>query len=519
MAYIRNPVLTGFNPDPSILRVGEDYYIATSTFEWFPGIAIYHSKDLANWKQVSFALTDERDLNLQGIDSACGLWAPNLTWSDGRFYIACTVVYTNRSRYKDTYNFVISAADECGPWSKPVWLNRSGFDPSIFHDEDGRKYLVNMTMDHRPDKVRFSGIDVQEYDPIHQRLLGEPVRVCRGTKFGTTEGPNIFRKGEWYYLVMAEGGTEFHHCATVARSRSVWGPYEESPYNPLITSDGQRECSLARAGHAQIIQTHDGNWVMAHLCSRLVEGYSVLGRETAIQNIRWTPDGWPCLAANSLAKPEDGFDVTWNAVQQVSHSQRVDFAEDELPLDYMTLRQSQRTCGVSIRDGRLVIRGGCSVMSKYNQGFIARRQQNLCCDFSTQMFFAPHHLNHMAGMLVYYNYDNHYFLKMTRDEAGNNLAVCSVINREIEESEPIYIEDAVETVWLKAKIRREVLEFFYSKDGRCWKQVGTQLDMRCISDEHVNGNGFTGSMLGLHCSDCQGDGIEASFSFVDYEEV
>lgn len=515
----KNPILVGFNADPSFLRVGSDYYIATSTFEWFPGVSIHHSTDLVNWKLVSYALTDDTAVDMTGLEAACGIWAPNLTWSDGLFYLAYTIVYTNRYRYKDTYNFVATAPDVRGPWSKPVELSRQGFDPSIFHDDDGKKYMVVQTIDHRTGRERFSGIDVQEYDPVAHKLVGQPVRVFAGTKYGTTEGPNIIKKDGWYYLTVAEGGTEFHHRANVARSRSVWGPYEESPYNPLVLSYGQENCKLARAGHAQIIQGHDNAWYMAHLCARPVDMCSILGRETAIQNICWTDDGWPRMSANDQAKPEEYFDAPWATEQRFGHSQRVDFATDDIPLDYMTLRQGLGKCGVRVENGMLVIHGGCSPMSRFEQGFLARRQQAFSCDFTTKMFFEPRHLNHIAGMMVYYNYDNHYFLKMIRDEKGKCLAVSSVINREIEDSQPVYLPEETEAVYLKAQIRVCELQYFFSIDGKEWQPVGTVLDMRNISDERIEGNGFTGSMLGVHCSDCQGDGVEAKFVFFDYQEI
>ena len=515
----QNPILIGFNADPSFLRVGKDYYIATSTFEWFPGVAIHHSTDLVNWELVSYALTDDKLLDMTGIEAACGIWAPNLTWSDGLFYLAYTIVYTNRYRYKDTHNFLVTASDVRGPWSKPVPLSRQGFDPSIFHDDDGKKYMVVQTIDHRADYNRFSGVDVQQYDPAEKKLLGSPVRVFPGTKYGTTEGPNIIKRGGWYYLTVAEGGTEFHHRATVTRARNVFGPYEESPYNPLITSDGQEDCALARAGHGQLVEGHDGRWYLAHLCARPVDMCSILGRETAIQNIRWTEDGWPRLEANDVGKPEETFEAPWAVEQRFSHSQRVDFAHQEIPLDYMTLRQGREACGVRIQDGMLTIRGGCSPMSRYMQGFLARRQQAFSCDFTTRMFFEPRHLNHIAGMMVYYNHDNHYFLKMVRDGKGKCLCVTSVINREIADSAPVYLDEATACVWLKAEIRVSKLRYFYSLDGEDWAPVGDALDMRNISDERIEGNGFTGSMLGVHCSDCQGDGVEARFAFLDYLEI
>lgn len=236
---VKNPVLPGFNPDPSLLRVGEDYYIATSTFEWFPGICIHHSKDLIRWEIAGYALTDDGKTDMTGLDMSCGIWAPNLTYADGLFYLVYTIVYTDRQRYKDTHNFLITAPAVTGPWSDPVPLNRSGFDPSMLHDGD-KKYLVNMVIDHRVHYERFCGVDVQEYDPVQKRLVGEPVRISKGTGRGTTEGPNIMKHDGFYYLVVAEGGTRYKHCTSVLRSRNLLGPYEEDPHIQSLHLSGRR---------------------------------------------------------------------------------------------------------------------------------------------------------------------------------------------------------------------------------------------------------------------------------------
>lgn len=514
---VKNPVLKGFNPDPSLLKVGDDYYIATSTFEWFPGVCIHQSKDLVNWKIVSYGLTNEEDVDMTGLDMSCGIWAPNLTYSDGLFYLVYTIVYTDRQRYKDTYNFLVTAKDVKGPWSKPVSLNRSGFDPSLFHDVK-KKYLVNMVIDHRIDKVRFAGVEVQEYDSVQKRLIGSPIRITGGTGRADTEGPNIFKHGKYYYLVLAEGGTRYDHCTTVLRSESVFGPYEENPDNPVLTSAGQKDCLLERAGHSQVIQGKDGSWYMAHLCSRPVKKNSILGRETAIQNIEWTEEGWFRLTANRKRKPEITFHVPVETKQIRDLSQKVNFLDGVVPLEYMSLRKSFKSNGIEIINGVLRITGGASIMSKYFQSFIARRQQCLNCDFETAMHFQPRHLNHIAGLLVYYNYDNNYYLKMSRGEEGRFLTVSAVVNRELVDYESVLLPEEVNIVYLKAQIRLENLQFYYSVDQKNYIPVGNVLDIKNISDEHITGNGFTGSMLGANCSDLQGDGVYADFLFFDYKE-
>lgn len=516
---VKNPVIPGFHPDPSLVRVGEDYYIATSTFEWFPGVQIHKSKDLVNWELVSYGLTDETKVDLTGLDSSCGIWAPNLTYSDGLFYLVYTIVYTNRSRYKDTHNFVITAKDVRGPWSEPVKLNHSGFDPSIFHDTDGKKYLVNMTIDYRENKNRFSGIDVQEYDYINKKLVGEPVRVFLGTPLGKTEGPNIMKHNGWYYLVCAEGGTGFKHCVTVARSKNVYGPYEVCPFNPIMTSVGKDDCELKRAGHGQVIEGADGKWYMAHLCARPLSGYSILGRETAIQNIAWTNDGWFKLEANDEGRPESYFEVPKDVKINRNTIQKVDFSKDDLPLDYMTLRRSFQTNGIKRIDNVLRIKGGCSIASKYQQGLIARPLQSFQCDYTVALRFHPRHHNHKAGLIVYYNGDNCYQLRMSRDDKGLYVHLSSIINMEITDEEVDYLPDNLDVCYLKAEIRFEQVHFLYSTDGKNFIETGKPQDMKNISDEHVDGNGFTGAMVGVNCEDLQGDGIHADILSIEYKEL
>lgn len=515
---VQNPVLRGFHPDPSLLRAEDGYYIATSTFEWFPGVCIFYSKDLANWELVAYGLTDDKAVNMTGIDSACGIWAPNLTYYDGFFYLMYTIVYTNRSRFKDTWNYLVTAKDVRGPWSEPVFMNCSGFDPSLFHDTDGRKYLVNMTMDYRPDENRFSGVDIQEFDVKTGKLIGEPRRVYKGSHRGFTEGPNVMKHDGRYYLVCAEGGTEFGHCSVILRSDNIFGPYEDYPHNPVISSAG-KDCLLQRAGHMQVIEGMDGRFYMAHLCSRPIDGFSILGRETAIQNVEWTADGWLKLSANDTATPEEYFDVPVTELKERRKSFRYDFSDGKIPLDFMTLRNSFEANGITIQNGRLHIEGGCSVLSKYHQGLAARVQESVNCDFLAKMHFIPRHLNHLAGIVVYYNYDNVYHLRITQDERGRKAEVCSVVNKEMECSNPVYLKTGSDILWLTARIRERNVNFYISyPDSEEEIAVGGTYDMRNISDEHIDGNGFTGSMLGVNCIDVQGDGVCAEFSEIVYQE-
>lgn len=518
---IQNPVLPGFNPDPSFVRVGDDYYIATSTFEWFPGVCIYHSKDLANWEMVSYALTKEEELTIDGIDSACGIWAPNLTYDNGTFYLIYTIVYTNRHRYKDTHNFMVTAADVRGPWSKPVALNRTGFDPSLFHDIDGRKWLVNMIFDYRLDHKRFGGVAIQEFDLKTQKLTGPVYHIFEGSEIGTTEGPNIMYHEGYYYLVMAEGGTEARHCVTICRAKHVQGPYEPCPYHPVLTSFGRENVRLRRAGHGQILQGADGGWYMAHLCSRQIDDCSILGRETAIQNMKLTDDGWFVLDHDGGCTPADEFHVPYEVERKPEKHGYVDFSDERIPLEYMTLRRSPETLGIRVVDKKLKIRGGNSLASKYKVGYLARRQQHFSYDFMVKMMFEPKNFCHMAGVACYYNYDNYFYCHLSRHDDGRRyMAVISSENKEIRESERFFVEDSIGSeLFVKAQVRDETLQFFYSTDGKRFQPVGETLDMRVLSDERIDWNGFTGAMVGVCCQDLSGDGCEAVFEYLDYRTV
>ncbi len=257
---IRNPILRGFNPDPSIVRVGDDYFIATSTFEWFPGVQIHHSRDLVNWRLLTRPLRRASQLNMLGDPDSCGVWAPDLTYADGRFYL----VYTDVKRYgrttvagasgaslRDFHNYLVTSTDIDGDWSDPVYLNSSGFDPSLFHDDDGKKYLLNMLWDHRPGQNRFAGIVMQEFSPAEQRLVGERRLIFSGTALGLTEGPHVYKRGGYYHLITAEGGTSWGHAVTMARATDDRGPLRVASRRPRVeraSSAGRRAAACRPRG-------------------------------------------------------------------------------------------------------------------------------------------------------------------------------------------------------------------------------------------------------------------------------
>lgn len=329
---IQNPVLPGFNPDPCICRKGEDYYLAASSFEWFPGIPIYHSRDLKHWELYSHVLTDEKVVDLKRLPSAAGIWAPCLTYcqAEDTFYVIYGIMNSQNARYFDVDNYLITARDIRGPWSKPVYLHSAGFDASILHDTDGKKYILSLEWETRAGYEKPGAICMVEYDPEKCRIAGKPRRIWTGgTDRGCIEAPHLTRRGNRYYLMCAEGGTGYNHCITMARSETVWGPYEGDPCNPIVTSVPQPsqerddpdhlktryfnpDSVLQKAGHGSYVELPTGEVYLFHLCARpfVPELCCTLGRETAVQKMRWTEDGWLRMAdGGNVAKvqvPESG---------------------------------------------------------------------------------------------------------------------------------------------------------------------------------------------------------------------
>ena len=533
MSIITNPILRGFNPDPSILRVGDDYYIASSTFEWFPGVQIHHSRDLKHWRLLTHPLTRRSQLDMLGNPDSGGVWAPCLSYADGLFYLIYTDVKSHLGPFKDTHNYLVTASDIMGPWSEPVHLNSSGFDPSLFHDSDGKKWLLNMIWDHRKGKNPFGGIALQQYSPEVRRLVGPVHNIFGGTELGLTEGPHIYRHNGYYYLLTAEGGTRFGHAATVARSSSLFGPYEVDPMGPLVTAAGDMELELQRAGHASLVETPNQELYIAHLCGRPLRPSMQcnLGRETALQQVKWTEDGWLRLAGGGNrpyveVQAPDLPEHRWS-----EESETDDFDGGQLSIHLQSLREpiSEEWASLKQRQGYLRLKGRESLYSAFRQSLVARRQQSFVIEAETAVEFDPDHYQQLAGLIYYYNNKNYYYLWISRDEQlGRCLGIMSSDRGIYDEplESPVSIE-GWDKVRLKAKVNYERLTFYYSKDGAEWTAIGTVLDAGKISDENaetVSGNylidqGFTGAFIGLCAQDLSGSGKYADFDYFTYREL
>lgn len=522
---IQNPILRGFNPDPSIIRVGDDYYIATSTFEWFPGVQIHHSRDLVHWRLAARPLTRKTQLDMTGAISSCGVWAPCLSYDEGTFYLAYTDVKTKSGIFRDMHNYLVTTDDILGEWSEPVYLNSGGFDPSLFHDDDGRKWLLNTIHDHRKGRNSFAGILLQEYSPEQKRLVGPVYNIFKGTKLGFTEGPHLYKRGGYYYLLTAEGGTGYGHAVTIARSKNITGPYEVDPTNPILTSRSNPDLQLQRAGHADLVETQTGEWYMVHLCSRPLQDQegnnrSVLGRETAIQKVIWTEDGWLRMASGNN-EPEEKVDAPNLSLHPWDPEPiRDDFDSPNLNIHFQTLRVplGEDTISLTDRPGFLRLKGRESLSSQYDQALVARRLQAFTCTASTCVEFEPESFQQMAGLVCLYDNSNFYYLRISWDEQlGKCLNIITCQSGKFDEAldQDITI-DGWEQVYLRVDVDHEILQFFYSADGESWKPIGPKLDAAILSDEHCRG--FTGAFVGLCCQDFSGQRRSADFDFFAYQE-
>lgn len=522
MITISNPVLRGFNPDASMLRVGDDYYIATSTFEWFPGVQIHHSRDLVNWRLLTRPLTEPSWLDLRGVPSSGGIWAPALTYYEGTFYLMITNVKARRGVYKDLHNYLLTASDIMGPWSEPIHLNSSGFDPFLFHDDDGRKWLLNMAWDFRKGKNRFGGIVLQEYSDSQKCLIGEARTIATGTSIGVTEGPFMFKRNGWYYLLLAEGGTGWNHAATLARSRFIEGPYEYDPNYPLITTVDTPDYPLQKAGHGAIVQTQDGEWYMSYICARPLPGrrLSPLGRETGLARLEWTEDGWLKLAEGGKLPP-----LTERAPQLPLHpfeeEPEVDhFDIEQLGQQYFTLRVPAAEEWISLieRPGYLRLRGRESLFSWHDQSLIARRLDHYECEIETRVVFEPEHFNQMAGLVLYYDESDHFYLRVSHsEEHGKHIALITTKQGQYDELDgAVVVAEGWDNCYLKVSLFFDRVQFSCSKDGEAWTFVGSELDLGQLSDEYEGKLGFTGTMVGLCAQDLSGTKKHADFDYLRY---
>jgi alpha-N-arabinofuranosidase len=504
---VRNPILAGFYPDPSIVRVDRDYFLVTSSFAWYPGVPIFHSTDLVNWAQIGHVLDRPELLPVDGLGVSRGVFAPTIRHHDGLFYMITTLVGAGG-------NFYVTAADPAGPWSDPVWLpEMPGIDPSLFFDDDGRVYVVhNGSPDYEPLYEGHTAIWIQELDLAGGRLIGErKVIVDGGVDISTqpiwVEGPHLFRVDDWYYLIAAEGGTEFDHSEVVFRSREPFGPYEPGPVNPILTQrtlDPDRPFPVIATGHADFVETPRGEWWAVFLGCRPYEGmlYNT-GRETFLHPVTWT-DGWPMIldpeSSVPLALPAP--DLPRGPYASTPHagnfSWRDEFDGTELALVWNSLRgpadawlDRESRPGTAVLTATSERLGGSSTPA-----FLGRRQQHASFSASTAMRL-PETSGMSAGLAAFQDERHHFYLGVRRAGDAWSIFLERAAGGEPEKiAEHLQAADGAERVELLIEAEGRPYSFSYRIEESDWIDLAEKVDGSILSTDVAGG--FVGSYLGLH---------------------
>jgi len=507
----RNPIRTGMYPDPSIVRVGNDYYMVNSSFIFFPCIPVSHSKDLVHWEIIGHAIADTEWANLDGLEGGRGYCAPDISYYDGKFYIAVTY------RLNDTGSvyrkqIVVSSDKPEGPYCKPAIIDEDGIDPSIFDDDDGRRYML-----------LNRGARIFELNNEATEQISEASLLYYGDFKRAPEGPHLLKKDGYYYLFEAEGGAGPEHRVTVARSKSLKGNYEPCPYNPIMRQN-DAGAAIQRCGHGKPVQTQNGQWYMVYLCGRMIsDGYSILGRETALDPITWTADGWPIVnglkGPSTLQKKPDLPERTWDTLTND------DFIEEKLGLEWMCPRAPEQD-GITIEDSHLKIKGSKSDLDSMNaRNIVLRRQQNFKFTAVCKMRTPKLNKGQNAGITCFY--DENTFLKFGVFNNNSNeefvLQVVEHIGDNNRKSQTFPIENDKEYIYLKVitnYLRRELMVSF---DGEKYKSILILNNVNYLCDEGIKkGMRFTGAMVGMYAFAGQNvkqdsNDLIAEFDYFNYE--
>ncbi|MEH7073436.1 glycoside hydrolase family 43 protein [Neobacillus drentensis] len=500
-----NPVISGFHPDPSICKAGEDFYLVTSSFEYFPGVPIFHSKDLVNWKQIGHCLTRKSQLPLYEAKSSMGIFAPTIRFNNGKFYMITTNLTIGK-------NFIVWSEKPEGPWSEPIWLDWPGIDPSLLFDENGKVYLTG-TQDifsSEPSGIYQAEIDVNTGEIFTERRL-----IWQGSGGAHSEGPHLYHINGWYYLVIAEGGTEYGHMVTMARSKQPFGPFESHPTNPILTHRSTAS-PIQATGHADLVQYIDGSWWTVFLGIRPAPipfsgKHHHLGRETFLAPVDWTEEGWPIIGAQ-VEFEMDG--RTLQIEEKELWKGKDDFNEPALDFSWNFLRNSGEECwSLTDRPGFLTLYGSSTGLNDLDsQAFVGRRQQHFDCNVSTLLEFSPTQEGEEAGLTVFMNERFHYEIALGIREGVRKVFVRRRIGSlwNVESEHEYGEEGIILTVHADAKN----YTFSYQLPGGESIIIGTG-ECSLLSTEVAGG--FTGVYFGLYATGTrQKTSAPAYFDWFEY---
>jgi alpha-N-arabinofuranosidase len=489
--HYQNPVLPGFYPDPSICRVGDDFYLVTSSFEYFPAVPIFHSRDLVHWQQIGHVLTRKRQLDLTNTPASAGIYAPTLRYANGRYYL----ITTNIDRY---VNFFVTAKKPEGPWSDPIEVDRGGIDPSLTFDDD----TVYYTRNGKGRDTDHPVIQQARIDVATGQLLEKMRTIWRGTGGIWPEAPHLLKHDGWYYLVTAEGGTSYGHSIVVARSRRPFGPFVGAPHNPVLTQRTHPRSPIQAAGHADLVQLDDGSWWSVMLAIRPTGGkYHHLGRETFLAPVTFDDNGWPHFGVRGMLPARSTLPRLRSRASTDAGNRPVrdDFEAPQLAFEWQFIRNpAARAWSLRARPGHLRLVGSAASLDDVaSQSAVVRRQQHFLMRCRTKLAFCPRTDNEEAGLLVRAREGFHYSLgvrlidgKLSATLASTVRAERSVLGRVVLSKGPWILEVTADAhhysfcVWCGTR-----------------KHALGQLPTRPLSSEYITRCGpmhFTGVVIGVY---------------------
>lgn len=496
-----NPILPGYYPDPSICRVGDDFFLVTSSFEYFPGVPIFQSRDLVNWKQIGHCLTRASQLPLKGCWSSGGIWAPTLRHHKGVFYMATTNTTGGG-------HFYVTATDPAGEWSEPVWVEGAGFDASLFFDDDDKAYFQWY--------VYPLGIHQTEIDITTGKHLTEPRIVWVGSGGRSPEGPHLYKIGSHYYLLAAEGGTEDGHMVTISRSNSVWGPWEPCPRNPILTHRSL-DRPIQTTGHGDLVQAGDNSWWMVFLGTRPVgyPRYHLLGRETFLAPVTWK-DGWPIVGNNGTVDLEMDAPLPASQPWDIEESVLDDFDSPTPGFHWNWLRNPDPgSYSLTARPGWLRLIGADSTLDDAaSPTFLGRRQRHLKCRVTTRVDFLPGNENEEAGLVALGDNQHHYEIEISVKDGQRAI----FLRRRIGTLQAIVAQQPIGAgpVLLGCEADHDWYTFRFAGSDSRWIELGRG-ETRYLGSE-AGAAMFTGTYFGMYASG-NGKPVQspADFDWFNYE--
>ena len=479
-----NPVIRGFHPDPSICKVDNDYYLVTSSFEFLPGIPLFHSRNLVNWEQIGHVLTRESQIDVHQAKNSGGVFAPTIRYHDGMFYVIVTSV--------ESGTFYVTSSNLEEGFSNPIWVDIKGIDPS-FYFEDGHTYIQYAGLENGENAIFQCEICIET-----GALRNPPIVISKGCGGRDTEGPHIYKINGYYYLMCAEGGTREGHMITMQRSISLYGPYEKCPITPVVSNRDKSKELLQSVGHGDLIEDHVGNWWIVSLATRPIKHRHNLGRETILMPVTWQ-NGWP-IVVDGFAKTS--YQSPLNIEKQLKNSFTDTFEEDHLGYQYNTIREFLNDEMV-LDNGKLRLYGnGKSLSSNGAPMFLGVRQCEYCCNFETQL------INHggNSGLALYIDQRHHMEIGLNQDL---KLYMKKVVD-DIEEIHTFAYGERDIVIGIEAK--KDKFHFYYLNKDRRKEYIGEGL-VKHLSIE-ISNSPFTGVYGGMFI---ENEGI-AEFHYFKYKE-